>query len=89
MTMPGVQGQTVYDMLVDLAQTLRAMQISGENGDEAALSRQREHLKAIGRKILQENNGHVDVQVNMQGDTAGALVLLFSVDALYVPYNLG
>lgn len=83
--------QTVYDMLVELAQTLNDMQIEGAapEKDDAYVEARREGLKRIGRKILQENNGHIDMQVNMQGDTAGALVLLVSVDALYVPYNLG
>lgn len=89
MTEP-LKPQTVYEMLVELAHTLNDMQIEGAapEKDEAYLEARREILKRIGRKILQENNGHIDMQVNMQGDTAGALVLLISIDALYVPYNL-
>ncbi|MDL1900012.1 hypothetical protein FBR02_04500 [Anaerolineae bacterium CFX9] len=83
--------QTVYEMLVELAQTLNDMQVesASRESDDSYLEARREGLKRIGRKILQENNGHIDMQVNMQGDTGGALVLLVSVDALYVPYNLG
>jgi hypothetical protein len=80
--------QTPYDMLVELAQTLNALQ--GDVAQTPELEAQRrETLKRIAVKILQENNGHVDLQVNMQGDSAGAIVLIVSVDALYVPYNLG
>lgn len=83
--------QTVYEMLIELAQIMNDMQIeaASQEKDDAYLETRREGLKRIGRKILQENNGHIDLQVNMQGDTGGALVLLVSVDALYVPYNLG
>jgi len=89
MTSP--QSQTVYEMLIELAQTLNAMQSEGAapETNDAAVEARRAGLKRIGKKILQENNGHIDMQVNMQGDTGGALVLLVSVDALYVPYNLG
>lgn len=83
--------QTIYEMLVELAQTLQDMQVESASpeSDDAYLEARKEGLKRIGRKILQENNGHVDMQINMQGDTGGALVLVVSVDALYVPYNLG
>lgn len=83
--------QTIYEMLVELAQTLQDMQVESASpeSDDAYLEARKEGLKRIGTKILQENNGHVDMQINMQGDTGGALVLVVSVDALYVPYNLG
>lgn len=80
--------QTPYDMLVELSHTLDALHGDVSQSPELEAQR-RETLKRIAVKILQENNGHVDLQVNMQGDSAGAIVLVVSVDALYVPYNLG
>lgn len=90
MTQPQ-QAKTVYEMLVELADTMRAMEIESQaaQGGEAAMDAYKAALRLIGQKIMQENNGHLDVQFNLQGDSAGALVLLVSVDALYVPFNLG
>jgi hypothetical protein len=78
-------------MLVELAETMRGMEVesTAKTGSDARIEAYKEVLRRVGQKILQENNGHVDVQFNLQGDSAGALVLLLSVDALYVPYNLG
>lgn len=90
MTQPQ-QAKTVYEMLVELADTMRAMEIESQaaQGGASAMDGYKAALRLIGQKIMQENNGHLDVQFNLQGDSAGALVLLVSVDALYVPFNLG
>jgi len=87
----GAKPQTVYEMLLELAQTLNEMQVEAASpeADDKYIDARKEELKRVGRKILSENNGHVDMQVNMQGDSGGALVLLLSIDTLYVPYNLG
>lgn len=84
-------GQTVYEMLEELARAMHTLQVETESpeGSDSAVEAQKAALRRIGGKILQDNNGHIDVQFNLQGDTGGALVLLVSVDALYVPYNLG
>lgn len=90
MTQPQ-QVKTIYEMLVELANTMRGMEIESQSGQggEAAMEAYKAAMRLIGQKIMQENNGHIDVQFNLQGDSAGALVLLVSVDALYVPFNLG